>query len=182
VLFFRKKRRHTKVSHLELGCLSTTECLLSYRDLDLLGDCVGTLEEHTVMAIWKKTVPVRIQKVTRLLGDSEIEMLRRDAKQLVTIRHPNIVSYVGICEEIPNRIAIVTECVPRSLWSILQDPSVKMNMVTKLGVAKGIAKAIQHLHSVGIVHKNINSSSVSFAIESLLQIEMHCLLQVDFCR
>lgn len=74
------------------------------------------------------------------------------------VNHPNLVRSVGYC---PNPLALLMEYAPgRELFDILHDRRVVYNWSILRHMAVGIARGLQHLHSIGAIHRDVKSPNV----------------------
>ena len=89
-----------------------------------MGKCNGT-EGHKISAVERAGNP---------LPDFKAE-----TKMLVSLRHPNIVLFMGACFDKTN-LAIITEWMPKgSLHSVLHDPREKLDFSIRMRMLRDIA-------------------------------------------
>lgn len=79
-----------------------------------------------------------------------IEELRREAALLAQLRHPNVMSFFGVCSR-GDDIFIVTEYCPGSLQAWLQNPDNKGNLPAARQIALDVARGMRYLHGRGVV-------------------------------
>jgi serine/threonine protein kinase len=80
-----------------------------------------------------------------------------------SLRHPNIVMFMGACTKSPGNLAIVLEfCKNNCLWALLQDLRIPLSWEKRLELAIGVAKGMQYLHSfnVPVLHRDLKSLNV----------------------
>eukprot|EP00164_Ancoracysta_twista_P007621 GFYU01010854.1.p1 GENE.GFYU01010854.1~~GFYU01010854.1.p1 ORF type:complete len:353 (-),score=60.95 GFYU01010854.1:41-1033(-) len=96
------------------------------------------------------------------VGHEERREFEEEVKWLSSIRHPNIIEYMGSSSTIPN-LSIVTELAPYgTLSELLHERRTKLTELQAVRIALGVAKALQFLHTNRpvIVHRDINSRNV----------------------
>eukprot|EP01087_Luapelamoeba_hula_P012076 TRINITY_DN3354_c1_g1_i1.p1 TRINITY_DN3354_c1_g1~~TRINITY_DN3354_c1_g1_i1.p1 ORF type:complete len:1075 (-),score=135.44 TRINITY_DN3354_c1_g1_i1:9-3233(-) len=97
--------------------------------------------------------------------DRSIEEFIREIRLLATLRHPNVVMFLG-ATVIPTGglgYGIVTEfCSRGSLWDVLHNTTVVFDWSIVLRLAHGIALGMHYLHShtVPILHRDLKSPNV----------------------
>ncbi|KAL4439258.1 hypothetical protein ABPG77_004160 [Micractinium sp. CCAP 211/92] len=91
----------------------------------------------------------------------------REAARMQQLRHDHIVSFLGISLDGPNAMLIMEYCPGRDLLGSLQLPAGDGSGRRLFGwwrrgrrVALHLARALAHLHSLGIVHMDVKSSNV----------------------
>ncbi len=80
-----------------------------------------------------------------------------------SLRHPNIVMFMGACTKSPGNLAIVLEfCKNNCLWALLQDLRIPLSWEKRLELAIGVAKGMMYLHSfaVPVLHRDLKSLNV----------------------
>jgi serine/threonine protein kinase len=79
-------------------------------------------------------------------------------KTLRALNHPNIVRFVGACEE---PLCLVTEWVPLgSLHDLLIDSSIKITMKDVAKMALDTAYGMRYLHEKNFIHRDLKSHNL----------------------
>ncbi|KAJ0736273.1 putative protein kinase RLK-Pelle-CrRLK1L-1 family [Helianthus annuus] len=87
-----------------------------------------------------------------------------EVSMLSDLKHPNIVSIVGFCDEQHEKIIVTTyEAKNGSLKEHLSNPN--LTWTQRLKICVGVARALSYLHydegrGYGVIHLNINSSTI----------------------
>ncbi|KAJ0687557.1 putative protein kinase RLK-Pelle-CrRLK1L-1 family [Helianthus annuus] len=87
-----------------------------------------------------------------------------EVSMLSDLKHPNIVSIVGFCDEQHEKIIVTTyEAKNGSLKKHLSNPN--LTWTQRLKICVGVARALSYLHydegrGYGVIHLNINSSTI----------------------
>jgi len=115
--------------------------------------------------VYKGTLHGTTVAVKRLCLDfteQNIALFRREAKLMSEVRHPNILLYMGARLN-PPEVFIITEFMPRgSLYSVLQDPTVKMTWQLRVKMATDAASGMLFLHSVSppLIHRDLKTENL----------------------
>lgn len=65
-----------------------------------------------------------------------------------SLRHPNIVMFLGQCTKSFSSLCIVMEfCQYDSLWNLLRNQEIKLDWEKKYKIALGIALGMNYLHT-----------------------------------
>jgi hypothetical protein len=56
-----------------------------------------------------------------------------------SLRHPNIVMFMGACTKLPNLAIVLEFCAKKSLWNLLQNPEYKLSWEDKRRLGLEIA-------------------------------------------
>jgi serine/threonine protein kinase len=71
---------------------------------------------------------------------------RKEVAIMSTLRHPNVLLFMGACTQ-PGNLLIVTELMPRgSVYDLLRDRSLKLSLKRKMLFAKDAALGVNWLH------------------------------------
>jgi serine/threonine protein kinase len=88
----------------------------------------------------------------------------REVNILRNLRHPNILSFMGMCYKKPDTLCIVTELASGSLADVLSKRAAagKGPLATRKIVryAKDIARALNYLHHKGVIHRDLKPSNL----------------------
>ncbi|MFS7990574.1 putative protein kinase RLK-Pelle-CrRLK1L-1 family [Helianthus anomalus] len=87
-----------------------------------------------------------------------------EVSMLSDLKHPNIVSIVGFCDDKHEKIIVTTyEAKNGSLRKHLNNPN--LTWTQRLKICVGVARALSYLHyddgrGYGVIHLNVNSSTI----------------------
>ncbi|GMF66674.1 unnamed protein product [Phytophthora fragariaefolia] len=92
----------------------------------------------------------------------EIEKFTNEIQLTASLNHPNIVRFIGVTWSSLENLAMVEEYLPRGdLQMYLQRNGDLMTWASdKIFMAIGIAKAIQYLHTLDVIHRDIKARNV----------------------
>jgi len=94
---------------------------------------------------------------------SKQDQVEQELSQLIRVRHPYLVLFMGIAHPAPDRLCVVAEFMSRgSLFGVLKDKNVKLDWKKRMSMALDTAKAMSYLHcsKPPILHKNLTSTNV----------------------
>ncbi|KAM0046246.1 putative protein kinase RLK-Pelle-CrRLK1L-1 family [Helianthus debilis subsp. tardiflorus] len=105
---------------------------------------------------------VAVLRLDRKHGEGDVEFWT-EISMLSDLKHPNIVSIVGFCEEKDEKVIITTHAGKGSLKEHLKNPN--LTWTQRLKISIGVARAMSYLRydegrGYGVVHRNINSSTI----------------------
>ncbi|CAG5125380.1 unnamed protein product [Candidula unifasciata] len=134
--------------------------IIDYEKLNI-GDLIGhggfgdvfiaTLENGEVVAVKK----LKSQQLTK----KRIQLFKNEMDLFLHLDHPNIVSFVGACIEVPN-LAIIMEYMDMSLYDALHIKEVEFTDNNKLDITSGVTNGLAYLHSQNIAHCDLKSKNV----------------------
>ncbi|KAL8540021.1 hypothetical protein ACS0TY_001568 [Phlomoides rotata] len=95
-------------------------------------------------------------------SDDLISAFRQEVSLMKSLRHPNILLFMGAVTS-PQRLCIVTEFLPRgSLFRLLQRNATKLERRRRIHMALDIARGMNYLHRYNppIIHRDLKSSNL----------------------
>lgn len=124
---------------------------------------VGAFGEVFRARLWGTEVACKTLKTEQFKdADALLEDLKKEVSILSTLRHPNVVLYIGACTAPPN-VCILTEwCARGSLHDVLHDYSVHLPSKLCVDLAQGIAQGMNYLHSLSpqLIHRDLKSHNI----------------------
>eukprot|EP00727_Mastigamoeba_balamuthi_P004586 m51a1_g14125 putative tyrosine-protein kinase frk (929) ;mRNA; r:200227-203631 len=123
------------------------------------GEALGEGSFGTVWrGLWGGTTPVALKA---LRGESEAAMAR-EVCVLRGLRHPNVVSYYGVCR-VGGALHMVVELALGSVLALLQgDDGAELGELALLGMALGCAAGMSYLASVRVVHRDLAARNLLY--------------------
>ncbi|KAK9076752.1 hypothetical protein SSX86_005086 [Deinandra increscens subsp. villosa] len=107
-----------------------------------------------------------IQAATKNFDDKQGESeFRAEIEVISKLRHPNLVSLIGFCDD-NNEMILVYEYMPHgTLYHHLHEADTRLSWVQRLNVAIGAARGMDYLHkggdtNHGVIHRDVKSSNI----------------------
>jgi serine/threonine protein kinase len=92
----------------------------------------------------------------------------QECEFLSTIRHPNIVQYLGVCRDPDTGLpALLMELMDDSLTHFLESSPQPIPYHIQVNICHDITLALSFLHSNGIVHRDLSSNNVLLEIGNM---------------
>ena len=90
-----------------------------------------------------------------------VEHFEQECRFLRMIKHPNIVQFLGtVRDPLSQRLALLMELMDESLTGFLERSTGLLPYHTQLNICHDMALALAHLHSNGIIHRDLSSNNV----------------------
>lgn len=126
---------------------------LSEHDVELV-ELIGQGGQASVMrAVYRDTFVA----AKALLSVDNFAAFAKEVKLIASVRHPNIVSFVGIVFK-EERLWMVTELMDADLSAVAD----QLDPASKLGVSRDVARAMDYLHSFHppVLHRDVSVQSI----------------------
>ncbi|OMJ86306.1 hypothetical protein SteCoe_12219 [Stentor coeruleus] len=106
-------------------------------------------------------VAIKVMKGT-FMGKSLEKEFEREVTAMVTLRHPNLVLFMGACKT-PQMIIISEFCAGGSLFTLLHESkNIQLSWKQRLRILRDVARGMLYLHeaSTPILHRDLKSLNV----------------------
>ena len=101
-----------------------------------------------------------------LAQDSEyIQRLRREARILASLNHPNIATVHGL-EECEGELCLVMELIPGLTLKELKRPDIRQ----AIEIGRQMANALQIAHEKGVIHRDLKPANVKITPDGIVKI------------
>ncbi|KAJ6820726.1 putative serine/threonine-protein kinase isoform X2 [Iris pallida] len=101
--------------------------------------------------------------VKHIIKDAHVETFMREVTSLSHVRHPNLVTLRGYCEEQDERFLVYELCANGNLSEWLFGKEKKLSWCQRLEIAIGCARGLWFLHTYAggcIVHRDIKPANI----------------------
>lgn len=122
----------------------------------VFGEEIGAGSFGVVYAgVWRGA-PVAIKSLSSVrTSQREIDDFKAEAQLMSTLRpHSNVVQFQGMASDTGTLYLVTEFCSGGSLYGLLHGPA-DITLAQKLAFAKGIAAAMLHLSSEGLIHRDL---------------------------
>ncbi|KAI0567154.1 Serine/threonine protein kinase [Gracilaria domingensis] len=107
-----------------------------------------------------QTVAVKKIHAHALMNSASIAEFQSEVAVLCTLRHPNIIGFVGACTRPPN-LMIITEFMARgTLFDILHQSNERVTWPMRKKFALDTCKGMRYLHDSKLLHRDLKSSNL----------------------
>ncbi|MFS7990884.1 putative protein kinase RLK-Pelle-CrRLK1L-1 family [Helianthus anomalus] len=152
-----------KFAHLQIPLEDVVKATNNFADDNIIGR--GGLGHVYKGQLQRSGEMIKISalRLDRKHGGGVVEFWT-EVSMLSDLKHPNIVSIVGFCDEQHEKIIVTTyEAKNGSLKEHLSNPN--LTWTQRLKICVGVARALSYLHydegrGYGVIHLNINSSTI----------------------
>eukprot|EP00871_Galdieria_phlegrea_P005258 jgi/Galph1/5733/GphlegSOOS_G4318.1 len=106
------------------------------------------------------TVAVKTISATALVNQNAIKEFQSEVAVLCTLRHPNVILFMGACIRSPH-LFIVTEFMSRgTLFDILHRYRIPVNWNLMKRMALDVCRGMTYLHASKLLHRDLKSSNL----------------------
>ncbi|KAL7677223.1 hypothetical protein ACOME3_003463 [Neoechinorhynchus agilis] len=108
----------------------------------------------------RKTGRIMVMKEIREVTESSKRTFRQEIQLLRRINHPNILSFIGVIFQAQDKLSFIVEYISGgSLKNIITDREKYLPWSIRVSFAKDIADGMAYLHSLRVVHRDLNSNN-----------------------
>ncbi|GJS27030.1 kinase-like domain, phloem protein 2-like protein [Tanacetum coccineum] len=148
------------LAHLKIPLESVLSATNNFDDTNVIGSC-GYEKRHTGQLSWSGEL---IKITARRFNKDEHEMFWTEVSMLSSLKHQNLVSLLGFCDENGEKIIITRHEKMGSLSNHLSDATL-LTWVQRLKISVGLAHALSYIHYdephvFSVIHRDISSPAV----------------------
>ena len=158
---------------------STSHWIVRSEEVEMTGPELGRGGWAIVCVATFRGVRVAAKTIHhQIISHHNIQLFRREMNMAATLRHPNLVQFIGASME--GNMMILTELIPISVRAQLQQ-DIYLPPKRVMSVSLDVARALNYLHQMQpdpIIHRDISSANV--LLEHLLGGKWRAKLS-DYC-
>ncbi|GJR94171.1 kinase-like domain, phloem protein 2-like protein, partial [Tanacetum coccineum] len=150
-------------SHLKIPFENILSATNNFSEKNVIGED-GFDKRYKGQLLWSgELIDIRARRLNKDLDDRE-QMFWRDISMLSSLKHKNLVSLVGFCDENDEKIIIIKLETRFSLEIYLSDSRL-LTWVRRLEICVGLANALSYIHydeprDFSVIHRNLCSATV----------------------
>ncbi|KAM4746491.1 kinase suppressor of Ras 2 isoform 3-T3 [Anableps anableps] len=110
---------------------------------------------------WHGEVAIRLIDIERD-NEDQLKAFKREVMAYRNTRHENVVLFMGVCMSPPHLAIITSLCKGRTLYSVVRDAKVVLDVNKTRQIAQEMVKGMGYLHAKGILHKDMKSKNVFY--------------------
>uniref|UniRef100_A0A3Q3EYS1 non-specific serine/threonine protein kinase n=1 Tax=Labrus bergylta TaxID=56723 RepID=A0A3Q3EYS1_9LABR len=110
---------------------------------------------------WHGEVALRLIDIERD-NEDQLKAFKREVMAYRNTRHENVVLFMGACMSPPHLAIITSLCKGRTLYSVVRDAKVVLDVNKTRQIAQEMVKGMGYLHAKGILHKDMKSKNVFY--------------------
>ncbi|XP_065196058.1 ankyrin repeat domain-containing protein 50-like [Sycon ciliatum] len=104
--------------------------------------------------------PVAVKLFRNMTGDEVMRIFQQEVIMLSKMRHPNVLTIIGYCQDIDGH-AIVTDLLERgSLQDVLHDATLDLSWKRRIEMLQHASLGMQYLHKCQLLHRDLKSGNL----------------------
>ncbi|KAJ0599302.1 putative protein kinase RLK-Pelle-LRR-I-1 family [Helianthus annuus] len=152
----------TKFAHLQIPLEDVQKATNNFHDDNIIGHGDFGRAYEGVLLRSDKLMKIAARRLDRKRGLGDVEFWK-EVSVLSDLKHPNLVSIIGFCDEENEKIVVTTYEANGSLGQFLDSPN--LTWTQRLRICVGVAQSLSYLHSAEgrdyiVIHRFINSSTI----------------------
>ncbi|GJS17778.1 kinase-like domain-containing protein [Tanacetum coccineum] len=156
---------HDDLSHLKIHLEDILSATNNFDEENLIGEDASE-KVYLGQLLWSsELINIFAGKLNKEWDGEKEQEFWMEVSMLSSLKHKNLVSFVGFCDENEERIIIIHKFeFTGTLRDYLSDPLL-FTWVRRLEICVGVAHALSYIHydespNFSVIHHNINSSSI----------------------
>ncbi|GJS73546.1 kinase-like domain-containing protein [Tanacetum coccineum] len=151
-----------ELAHLHIPLKQILKATNNFSDENLIREGgFGEVYKGTIF-LYGRQINIVARRLHHRYGQGKIEFWK-EIMMLVSLKHKNLVSIVGFCDEEDEKIIINKIEAHESLDKYLSDPD--LTWIQRLEICVGVARALSYIHydakrDFSVIHRNIKSSKI----------------------
>ena len=141
---------------------------IDFKELQL-GDKIGLGASGVVLRARWRGSDVAVKRLNAMMSQEEGARFQAEVRHLASLRHPNVLLFLGTSFRAPDWYVVTELCARGSLLDLLRDEAVEINTPRMYQLILDAAKGINFLHCSNIIHRDLKSANLlvtdSFAVK-----------------
>ncbi|KAL8214566.1 hypothetical protein R6Q57_004015 [Mikania cordata] len=150
------KKTYGELDHLEIRLEKVVSATNNFANENLIKEGEFGKDYKGQMLGSGQLIDICARRLKRKYGQEDIEFWT-EISMLSSLKHKNIISLVGFCDEADEKIIIYEHAVHGSLDRHLSDPT--LTWFQRLQICLGVARALSYIH-YDVIHCDINSYKI----------------------
>ncbi|GJS10193.1 kinase-like domain, phloem protein 2-like protein [Tanacetum coccineum] len=154
------------IAHLKIPFEDIRSATNNFADANIIDFESKLAKIYKGQLLWSgELIDINARKVNKEYTHIEFfnDLFWTEVSMLSRLRHPNLVSFVGFCDENVKKI-VITKHERGRLIDYLRDPFL-LTWVRRLKISVGLAHALSYIHydeprDFSVIHRNIDSATV----------------------
>jgi mitogen-activated protein kinase kinase kinase 9 len=116
----------------------------------------------TTVAVKKLKLEDRPQRLGKSGKHSKVDDFLQECQTMMSVRHPNIVLFIGACTVQPELALVLEYCGNGSLWDVLRNHNTPLPWYLRCKIALDIARGVNYLHNFPrpVLHRDLKSLNI----------------------
>ncbi|GJR80153.1 kinase-like domain, phloem protein 2-like protein, partial [Tanacetum coccineum] len=154
---------HDDLAHLKISLEDVLSATSNFDDLNVVGNDGFVKYYIGQLLLSGELINILAERLNKEWFDGH-QQFWTEVSLLSTLKHKNLVSLVGFCDDNDEKVIICKRETRKSLSNYLSH-SMSLTWVRRLEISVGIAQALSYIHydesrDFSVIHRNIDSGSV----------------------
>ncbi|GKE32850.1 kinase-like domain, phloem protein 2-like protein [Tanacetum coccineum] len=154
---------HDDLAHLKIPLEDVLSATNNFDDENLLGEDASEKGYKGQLLLSGEVINIFARRLNKEWFDGD-QQFWTEVSLLSSLKHKNLVSLVGFCDDNDEKVIIYKRETRLSLYNYLSH-SMSLTWVRRLEISVGIAQALSYIYydesrDFGVIHRNIDSPSI----------------------